>query len=310
MPPFGRRAAPLYDAPMSRASSLRTAGRAAARRALLTFGHLAGRATRRYYFEDFVRVYPDAAFGRTGRRRAATDADRRNFRTHARFYEFAAQFVRDRVVADVGCGSGYGCRLLREAGAAAVHGTDLSRHALRYAQAHFGRYAFFTRQSVVDLHLYAESFADVVVSSEVLEHIREYALECRALDELRRITRPGGLVVLGTPNTELLPGHGFSFDELHSLFSERFDDFRIFENALVPYEPDAREAWRRRAAAGRVGVVVDEEIDESEVLLPTSASVDLKRGDPPGDVVIGGRTIDTSLLRNPISWVVVAAKPG
>ena len=47
----------------------------------------------------------------------------------------------------------------------------------------------------------SESF-DVVLLTEVLEHLRDYPLS--ALVEIRRLLRPGGLLVLTTPNTASL----------------------------------------------------------------------------------------------------------
>jgi 2-polyprenyl-3-methyl-5-hydroxy-6-metoxy-1,4-benzoquinol methylase len=270
--------------------------------------HAVGRATRRYYVEDHVRVYPGGvAYNRLGMRRTARPADLRNFRNHVKFYEFAAQFVEGRRVVDVGCGSGYGCNILRRSGAADVHGADVSRSALRFARRHFGGDAAFTRQSITDLSEYPDDFADVVVSSEVLEHIREYNLEERALGELRRITRPGGLTIVATPNSELLAEHGFSWDEISALVASQFDEFCIFENALVPFEPDARRRWQERLANGRTGVVVSEAIVFEETRdVPNGGETELKRGLPPGDFEFAGRTVDTRRLHNTHSWLVLA----
>ena len=68
----------------------------------------------------------------------------------------------------------------------------------------------------------------------MLEHIKEYGLEAKALDELRRVTRAGGIVIIATPSSELLGDHGFHFEEIKDLVAARFRDYVIFENALVP----------------------------------------------------------------------------
>ncbi|MGZ4275053.1 MAG: methyltransferase domain-containing protein [Solirubrobacteraceae bacterium] len=272
--------------------------------------HALGRLGRRYYFEDYMRVYPGGtAFNRLGWRRSARPHDLKNFKNHMKFYGFAAQFVPGQRVVDVGCGSGYGCKIVSEAGAREVHGSDVSAHALRFARDHFGEYASFTQQSITELSGYPDGFADVVISSEVIEHIKEYGLEGRALGELRRITRPGGLVVISTPNSELLGEHGFSWDELTSLFRAHFDDYCIFENALAPFEPDSRRAWEARSAEGRTGIVVSEPIVFEETVLPESATPEVKKGLAPGQFAFSDRMVDTTLLHNTHSWVGLAVCP-
>jgi 2-polyprenyl-3-methyl-5-hydroxy-6-metoxy-1,4-benzoquinol methylase len=270
--------------------------------------HAIGRANGWHYFEDFVRVYPDdRAYSRLGLRRPSTRFDRNNFVNHRKFYDFAAQFARGRRVVDVGCGSGYGCKILAEAGAAKVSGCDVSRAALRHARERFGTYAELSRQDIANLAGYPDSFADVVVCSEVLEHIREYGREDRALEELRRITARDGIVIVGTPNSELLDGHGFSFEELTSLFAERFDAHCVFENALVPEDSRGRESWERRRAAGRVGVVVSERIDFTESCVADGGRPEVKEGRAPGMFSFCRWCVDTTRLHNTHSWVVLAA---
>ncbi len=282
-----------------------------ARGTAVGLGHLVGRATGRYYFEDFVRVYPGGiAYNRLGRRRAASPVDEGNFRNHLLFYDFASQFAPDAVAVDVGCGSGYGSDLLREAGAREVHGCDLSKSALAFAEQHFGERCTFTRQNVVHLDEYGSDFADVAVCSEVLEHVAEYGLEDAAVGELRRIVRPGGVVVTGTPNVEILPNHGFDFEAIEALFTRHFGpSFCIFENLLLP--PAARlDRWHERERSGHTGLRVAAEIPDDAYLrhLLAGEPPRAKEGDVSGDVRVGDLTIDTRRLRNFISWIVVAVK--
>jgi len=279
------------------------------KRIIFPLTHAWGRVTRRFYFEDFVRVYPGGiAYNRVGLRRSARDADLRIFRSHVKVYEFAAQFVAGARVADIGCGAGYGAQILKEAGAAEVHGCDISKHSLRFARSHYGSFATFTRQTIVDLREYADDSFDVVFSSEVLEHIKEYGLERQAVRELRRILRPGGLLVVGTPNSELLGEHGFSYDEISALVGGEFDRFVLFENAFVPFNADPRKAWEERLASERTGTIVTEAIDLDHTLRPDGAQPEIKRGLDPGLLQLDGYTVDTRLLHNTHGWLVLAVK--
>jgi 2-polyprenyl-3-methyl-5-hydroxy-6-metoxy-1,4-benzoquinol methylase len=284
----------------------RAAVRKVGKSIVLPVTHHLGRRRRRYYFEDYVRVYPgEVAFNRLGRRRRPTPTDLRNFKNHAKFYEFAAQFAPARVVVDAGCGSGYGCRILQEAGAEAVLAFDASEAALVFARERFGAYASFSLQPITDLS-YSDATADLVVCSEVLEHVREYGVEDQALAEVARILRPGGLVVAGTPNSELLGSHGFGFDELRALFARHFDEYVVLENALLPFDAERRREWTRRVADGRVGVIAAPEIDLSETIIPDGARPELKRAEPVRALKIGAYDIDTTRLHNTHSFVVLA----
>jgi len=88
--------------------------------------HMIGRATGRYFFEDFMRVYPDGImYSRLGLKRKAHRNRLTTYLNHRKFYVFASQFVSNKVVADVGCGSGYGCEILHTNGACRVYGCDI-----------------------------------------------------------------------------------------------------------------------------------------------------------------------------------------
>lgn len=275
---------------------------------LNTLTHLWGSLSGKYYFEDFVRVYPDGIrFNRLGLPRPAPPSEINNFLNHRKFYLFAAQFAPGATVADIGCGSGYGCALLKNAGAAQVVGADVSQHAVRFARKHYGAFAEFTAQGMTGLTLYPDGRFDLVVSSEVLEHIKEYGKEDKAVEELKRITRPGGVLILGTPNSELLGDHGFSFEEINELMQRHFTDYCIFENALVPFGA-SRQLWEQRLAEGRTGVIVTQAIDLSETVLPEGATPELKRGIPAGVYRVGTVGVDTTLLHNTHSWAVVAIR--
>ncbi len=274
----------------------------------LRITHIIGRLTKKYYFEDYIRVYPNAlAFDILGRK-GRYGSTAKNFLNHQKFYKFAAQFVNGKVVCDIGCGSGYGCKILKDSGANAVFGTDISRSSVSYARAEFGQYAEFSIQTCTNLKLYQDDSFDVTVCSEVLEHVREYSMEDVALKEIRRVTKNNGLIILGTPNSEFLGKHGFSFSELSSLLNRHFHSFVIFENALIPFERGLREKWKERLANNRTGVIVSENVNLSETVLPPNVdkvSILLKEGIPVGIYKLKAIDINTGLLHNTHSFVVV-----
>ena len=270
------------------------------------FHYFAGKITKRYYYEDYVRVYPDGiVFDMFGRRGQPTTEDVNNFLNHCKFYKFAAQFVKNKRVADVGCGSGYGCEILKKAGAAEVCGSDISEHSIRFAKSRYSDFAKFTVQGITSMKEFPNDFFDIAISSEVLEHIKEYGMQEKAISELKRITQKDGLLIIGTPNSELLGHHGFSFDEINTLFKKSFLHYCIFENALVPFG-DAKSLWKKRLSEGNVGVIISEHISLSKTVLPDGVNPEIKRGVKAGRFQFRTYDIDTALLHNTHSWVILA----
>jgi len=122
------------------------------------------------------------------------------FRRHEVVYAAVPGFApgSPAVVVDAGTGEGYGAALL--AGAfrgAGVVGVDYDAASCAHAvAAHAGPHTTYVRSLVTGLPL-ATGAADVVVSLQVVEHIWNPDGYVR---ELARVCRPGGVVVLSTPN--------------------------------------------------------------------------------------------------------------
>lgn len=269
-------------------------------------GHNFAKLTKKYYFEDYVRVYPDGiVFNRYGIKKEASASDLKNLKNHSKFYIFASQFVKNKFVSDIGCGSGYGCQILKKAKAKSIYGTDASSSAIKFARRYFARYADFSIQSITNMKLYQDHAFDVIISSEVLEHIKEYGMEELAIKELQRITKPQGLIIIGTPNSEMLSDHGFSYTEIDTLMKENFTRFVIFENALVPFN-QSKTRWKKRLAKGKTGIIISEKINLEETLLPKGFIPQIKRGLKPGRYRFGPYIINTKLLHNTHSWVIIA----
>ncbi len=157
-----------------------------------------------------------------------------NFYNHLRVYQFARQFVtRESRVLDVGCGTGYGSAYLAET-AVGVTGFDISKAAVRLARRKYSRPRFY----VMDAQKlgFPDASFDFIISTENFEHLRD---QRGHLVELRRVLRPGGLLLIGTPNPEMFEGYHNpyhtkenTFQELTELLRPIFDEFAILENQL------------------------------------------------------------------------------
>lgn len=265
--------------------------------------------SKRYYFEDHVRVYPEEiAFDELGRKRIFLNNDRKNYLNHRKFYLFSSQFVDHKKVCDIGCGTGYGCKILKDKGASLVMGIDISEHSIEYARKKFGEYAKFSIQSATNLKLFRDDSFDVSISSEVLEHLKEYAKEDVVLKEMMRITKNNGLIIIATPNSELLGSHGFHFKELTRLLKRNFKHFIIFENALLPFEKNGIDLWKQRLKNGETGIIVTQNINFSETVLPPGKQGNdlIKQGIASGSYKFYDIEIDTGILHNTHSFIAMA----
>lgn len=147
------------------------------------------------------------------------------FQRHVAAYRFAAEQVRGMRVLDAGCGEGYGAAIL--AGTAAeVVGVDRDGGVVRHASSRYPGVSFEVGD-LTAIPFPGRSF-DVVAALQVIEHLerpREF------LDECARVLKPGGLLILSTPNQLTFsprgvrnPFHTFEFSpgELRAILEGRF----------------------------------------------------------------------------------------
>jgi SAM-dependent methyltransferase len=135
---------------------------------------------------------------------------------HVERYRWAAQYVAGLRVADAACGTGYGSAMLVRAGAGRVDGFDISPEAVAEAsRVCRSPSARFRVASALNLPA-ADATYDVYISFETIEHLDD---DEAFLAEAVRVLRPGGLMLLSTPNRRVLdPGtsiHDRPFNRYH-----------------------------------------------------------------------------------------------
>ncbi|WP_367125587.1 class I SAM-dependent methyltransferase [Streptomyces phytohabitans] len=120
-----------------------------------------------------------------------------------------------QTVLDVGCGDGSAAATAAETlSRHRMVGVDWSQDALRRASSHLTA----VRGELTDPGLpFASGVADAVLFSEVIEHLVD---PDAALDELRRVLRPGGHLLLSTPNLAAWYNRGLILAGVQPVFSE------------------------------------------------------------------------------------------
>jgi SAM-dependent methyltransferase len=116
---------------------------------------------------------------------------------HWHRYHFAARWAAGRHVLDIACGEGYGSALLARS-AAHVTGVDVSEAAIAHAKHAYAdrRNLRFVQASCTALPL-PDASVDVAITFETIEHIAEQE---QFLDQLARVLKPDGVLILSCPN--------------------------------------------------------------------------------------------------------------
>lgn len=102
-------------------------------------------------------------------------------------------------IIDIACGTGYGSLRLHTGTGMNVDGFDISREAIQYAKNHYSADGvMFNKASITDIPADDETY-DAAVCYETIEHVR-YMEAVEAIRELYRVLKPGGRLLISTPN--------------------------------------------------------------------------------------------------------------
>lgn len=115
------------------------------------------------------------------------------FWEHALRYHFACQFAAGKNVLDIACGEGYGTDALGRV-ARSCTGVDRDEGTIDRAREKYGDH--FLVGDAEEIPCESASF-DLVVSFETIEHVPSPG---RFAAEIARVLKPGGEVVISTPN--------------------------------------------------------------------------------------------------------------
>lgn len=190
--------------------------------------------------------------------------------SHLQRYYFANNFIgansngASQSVLDIACGVGYGSRILSN-GNRIVTAADIDEASVKEA---LKCYPSINGGVVADgLHLpFGNASFDYVVSFETFEHVPYPQI---FLEELSRVIKPSGYIILSTPNRDVTkPGaqvtdkpdnafHAFEMNprEFSDSLRAVFPDVRLFgQNQIQAEDSIQRLRALRMGVPGRIGV--------------------------------------------------------
>lgn len=154
------------------------------------------------------------------------------FSRHKFAYDYVQQFVGNKTVIDIGCGTGYGCKIFAEK-AQFIYGIDYHEEAITYCKKHYPAPNIKYIQMDANAIQFGRQF-DLAVSFQVIEHMPNLAI---FISQLKQVVKPNGMIFITTPNVKR-PNRGeeqnpFHFNEMNytkfeKLMGDNFSSFEIF----------------------------------------------------------------------------------
>lgn len=128
---------------------------------------------------------------------------------HLHRYHFASTFAKGKSVLDIACGAGYSAPMFIQGGAVSYNGIDLNEQRVDYATQTYGtdKVTF----SVGDICTYGDGNSyDMITCFETIEHVENYE---SALTNLYNLLKPGGLLLISTPNRPVTSPNSHSLED-------------------------------------------------------------------------------------------------
>jgi ubiquinone/menaquinone biosynthesis C-methylase UbiE len=146
-----------------------------------------------------------------------------------RYNEALLHIKPDDIVLDIACGTGFGTAIIAGKTSGQVIGGDIAPEAIEECKDRWKKNNLEFRVLDGTRMEYPDHFFNKIVSFETIEHTGQYR---EMIAEFARVLKPGGLLILSTPNREVSSPDGiivnpfhiqeFTCDELRQLLENSF----------------------------------------------------------------------------------------
>ncbi|MDO3642233.1 bifunctional 2-polyprenyl-6-hydroxyphenol methylase/3-demethylubiquinol 3-O-methyltransferase UbiG [Mucilaginibacter sp. L3T2-6] len=173
---------------------------------------------------------------------------------HIHRYIESARYIREGdVILDLACGSGYGADILSKVSNTKIYAGDIDPAAITACRKDWEHNTSISFEIMDATSLpFKDAFFDVIVSLETIEHLIEYR---KMLSEFGRVVKPGGTVIISTPNIKISSPDGniinpfhtqeFTYEELNDILRAEFATVDIYGQKYVRY-PGKWHSWAKR----------------------------------------------------------------
>ena len=143
--------------------------------------------------------------------RLTTDIYNENTIEHLHRYAMLDNIVKGKIVLDVASGEGYGTNLLSK-NADLVIGVDIDVRSIQDATLKYKSNKLIFKQGDIGSLPFPDSYFDIVVCFETIEHVEDYLA---ALNEIKRVLKSEGILVISTPDKKWYTDARNHFNQYH-----------------------------------------------------------------------------------------------
>ena len=204
--------------------------------------------------------------------------DKRRRLFHLDRYEFATGYLKNMhlknpVILDAACGTGYGSDVLKKVNPKQIVGLDISSDAISYASKKYGNErCTFKVCDILKMSDINDCLFDAAVSFETIEHIDN---PIGFLTNLSRVLKKDGVLVISTPNRwGLTKDHKFDYN--YELLKEHLERFFKIESIYIQ-NSGCMELWTNRGSPRRLVKAEPENIEQAECFIAIAKNTNCYR---------------------------------
>jgi len=168
---------------------------------------------------------------------------------HIHRYMESARYIREGdIILDLACGSGYGADILSQQKGTTVYAGDIDPGVISACQNDWKNNTsiHFEVMDATALR-FDDAFFNAIISLETIEHLTAYR---QMVSEFGRVVKPGGTVIISTPNIKISSPGGriinpfhtqeFTYEDMNDILSSEFTEVNIYGQKYVRYHGKQR----------------------------------------------------------------------